>query len=117
MGETAQTETERLLSDTYRHLFSQSPSAQPLRADYVGGQLVVQSGQHRALAAQAAQVPVLPVHVAADDATRLAEIEAACTREVRALGGFYNAVPSLHSDRETALYREHQPVEPVRRGR
>jgi hypothetical protein len=59
---------ERELADTYRHLFSTSPSAQPLRAEVDdGGRLQVVAGQHRVRAAQRDGVPLLPVHVAAPD--------------------------------------------------
>jgi hypothetical protein len=69
---------ERELGETYRHLFSTSPSAQPLRAE-VGpdSRLTVVAGQHRARAAQDAGVQLVPVHVAApnDEVLRLARAD------------------------------------------
>ncbi len=65
---------ERELGETYRHLFSDSPSAQPLRAELDAGHLTVRSGQHRVRAAQNAAVPLIPVHVAARDEATLVEV-------------------------------------------
>ena len=77
---------ERELGETYRNLFSTSPTAQPLRAE-VGpdGRLTVVAGQHRARAAREAGVPLLPVHVAAPDAETLRAARADLEAQARAI--------------------------------
>ena len=76
----------RELAATYRHLFSTSPSAQPLRADLgPDGQLTVVAGQHRVCAARAAGVALLPVHVRAVDDRTLRALRARLEPDARAL--------------------------------
>jgi hypothetical protein len=77
---------ERHLGETYRHLFSTSASAQPLRADLTpDGRLTVQAGQHRVRTAQAAGVPVVPVHVSAPDEAALKALRSKVEPEAQAL--------------------------------
>lgn len=76
---------ERQVGETYRHLFSTSVSAQPLRAEvYPDGRLTVVAGQHRVLEAQAANVPLIPVHVAAPDETTLTAVRSDLEARARA---------------------------------
>jgi hypothetical protein len=111
--DTPRNEQERMLGETYRHLFSTSPSAQPLRADFVEGRgLVVESGQHRVLAAKEAGVPVVPVHVAAPDWPQLEKLRDTLGAEVRTLGSQYQRVPDLHRQHDEHRYREAREDQP-----
>lgn len=76
----------REVGEAYRHLWSDSPSAQPLRAEFVDGVgLQVVKGQHRALAARAEGVPFVPVHVSAPEQVTLDRISNQMESEVAAL--------------------------------
>lgn len=107
MCESPKDEREEILGQTYRHLFSTSPSAQPLRADFVDGEgLVVQAGQHRVLEAKRAGVPFLPVHVSAPEVQQLEKLRTAFETEVRGLGAEHALVPDVQRRHE-----EHQQLD------
>ncbi len=77
---------DRELGETYRHLFSTSASAQPLRAEvYPDGRLTVVAGQHRVVEAQAANVPLIPMHVAAPDEATLIAVRSDLEARARAV--------------------------------
>lgn len=105
MCDTPRTEQERLLGDTYRHLFSMSPSAQPLRAEFVEGTgLVVQAGQHRVMAAKQLGVPYVPVHIAAPNQAQLEHLRTAFEHDIRELTPHMQSVPELHRAHNRHMY-------------
>jgi hypothetical protein len=71
MCEQPASAAEREVGEAYRHLFSTSPGARPVRAQFTDGVgLHVVEGAEHARAATDRGVPFVPVHVsAADDAT------------------------------------------------
>jgi hypothetical protein len=99
---------ERELGSTYRHLFSTSPSAQPLRASFVEGRgLVVDAGQHRVLAAQMQGVSFLPVHVSAPDETQLNQLQNAFEQDVRLLAPELSNLVDVQRAHDENHYPEH----------
>jgi len=64
----------RDLAVTYHHLFSPTGVDGRIEADYIDGALVVTRGRHRVDAAQQLGVPVLPVHVRAQNAEVLSGV-------------------------------------------
>lgn len=104
-GQAPPNTPERAIGDTYCHLFSASPSSQPLRADFVDGRgLVVQAGQHRVLAAREEGVPFVPVHVSAPDWEHIEKLRNACESEVRKAGTDFQQVPELHRRHDEHIY-------------
>lgn len=113
MASAPQSTHERELGETYRHLFSESASAAPIRADLCSdGQLVVQAGQHRVRAAQQAGIPVLPVHVAAPDQVTLGRLREQIAANLPtdphirydAIHRAFERDPSLVTDRQADAY-------------
>jgi hypothetical protein len=105
MCENPTSERERLLGTTYRHLFSPSPSAQPLRAEFYDGRgLLVTAGQHRVIEAQRLGVPYLPMHVTVPDRIHLDRIREACDGEVRDLTPDLSDVPKLQRLHDERFY-------------
>lgn len=86
MAQDLSDERNRVLGETYRHLFSTSPSAQPLRASFHEAHgLMIDAGQHRVQAARDAGVTFLPVHVSAATAGQLMRLRDAFERDLRVL--------------------------------
>jgi hypothetical protein len=100
-------EREQILGSTYGHLFSPSPSAQPLRAEFIDGQgLLVTSGQHRVMEAHRLGVPYVPMHVSFPDMEHLERIRAACEDEVRSLTPDMSEVPEIQRTHDARFYPE-----------
>jgi hypothetical protein len=76
---------EHQLGTTYNCLFNGS-TGQALSASYDGQNLIVDSGNHRILAARSIGVPVLPVQVSAHTDTALNQVEQACSRRIEKEG-------------------------------
>ena len=101
---------ERLLGQTYTHLFTTRPGAERLEAEYVEGRgLVVTRGRHRIAAAQRLGVPVMPVHVRARNEAQLSQVSRLCESQVARVDarlndlhlGMTSPVPKAHLMRET----------------
>ena len=73
---------ERELGETFHQLFSEDGRDGRIEAEFVNGHLIVQRGRHRVLAAQNGGVPILPVHVRAQDETTMRALSARIEREV-----------------------------------
>jgi hypothetical protein len=73
---------ERELGESFHQLFSAGGRDGRIEAEFVDGHLIVQRGRHRVLAAQADGVPILPVHVRAQDAATMRALSARIEREV-----------------------------------
>jgi hypothetical protein len=82
MRRTAASPAERELGETFHQLFSDRGRDGRIEAEFVDGRLVVQRGRHRVLAAQQSGVPVLPVHVRAQDTTTMVELSTRIEREL-----------------------------------
>jgi hypothetical protein len=107
---------DRLIGETYRHLFSGSASAQPLRAEFLDGRgLLVTAGQHRVLEARKLGVAYLPVHVEVPDREHLDRLRSACEQEVLRRTPELSDVPAAHRRQDQCFYpgrdRDVRPVE------
>jgi hypothetical protein len=90
---------ERQLGDTYRHLFSTSPSARPLTADLLAdGRLLAVAGQHRLAIAKDLGLQYVPVHVTARSHEELERVRTACEAEILRLDP--SARPTLIQQRQ-----------------
>ena len=100
-----------LLWETYRDLFTDSPSANGLRAEYLPdfGLLVV-AGQHRVQAAKRARIPYLPVHVQCSDRKSLAAVRDACESEALRRAPSLGCVPAVHRELDRAFYPDRDVV-------
>ena len=98
---------ERNLGETYRNLFSTSPSAAPIRASFhEGSGLVVDAGQHRTAAAARLGLPYVPVHVSAPDEYQLDRLRTAFEGSVRQRTPDLPNVPNIHRDHHQQHYPE-----------
>ena len=96
---------EQIIGSTYRHLFSNSPSAQPLRCEFVDGSgLLVVAGQHRVIEARELGIPYLPMHVSFPNPENRDRIERQCDDEVRRLTPDLARVPELHLELTPRFY-------------
>jgi hypothetical protein len=84
---------ERLAGEAYAAVFRGSNSTHPLRADLVGGRLIVDAGNHRIRAAQELGIRAVPVEVRARDTRALDRIEAASRLRIRQAGDRRRQVP------------------------
>lgn len=101
MGESPLNPHERDLSESYRHLWSTSPSAEPIRAEFVDGAgLQVVKGQHRVRAAQAQNIPYMPVQVAAKDAPTLEAISVQLEHDVSRLDPHAVAIHRIYDQHQ-----------------
>lgn len=84
MRQSPLTSSERVLADTYMHLYSPSGRGSRIEAEFIHGQgLVVTRGRHRTAAAQELGLQFLPVHVRAEDQQTLDRISTQLETEIR----------------------------------
>lgn len=100
----------RATGDTYAHLFGRMPSAQRIAADLTADGLVVDKGNHRVRAAQAAGVEYLPVEVRARTEEELRGVVMSWQEQG---GAHYDALLRSHRDVERQARPERAP-EPIR---
>ncbi len=98
---------DRLIGETYRQLFSTSPSSRPIQASLgAGGQIEVTAGQHRSLEARSLGVPFVPVHLRASDSALLIDARAAIEADVRTRYSDGAAVVQLHRGHDERHFLE-----------
>jgi hypothetical protein len=107
---------EAELLRTYRELFTSSPSAHPIRADFIDQHgLVVQAGQHRVQAAKELGIPFVPVQVAAPDEASLEKIRAACENRIVQLSPELARAVPIHRDYDQHIYPDRSRDRPPER--
>jgi FAD/FMN-containing dehydrogenase len=110
-AEAPRNTAEQRLGSAYRDLFSSSPSAQPMRAEFIDQRgLVVQAGQHRVEAAKQLGLPYVPVHVAAPTSDDVRKLQDACEQEVARLTPEMAGVVQLHRAQDMRAYPDRERV-------
>ena len=111
MMEVPANQEEREIGETYRNLFTDSASAEPLRATFVDGQgLVVDKGQHRVIASRELQLPSVPVQVQTSDPGTFYRIRAAAEEQLARTSPDQAHLVDIYREYDKHLVPDRSPI-------